>query len=310
MDVRSRPIVAGFEARNAAERAADELLKWGLSDDDVVMAVRDHDYAASGGLMVRSEEEDAIAHLTHLIGLAGVPEDEARRLALRFDSSDAVVAVDAGERVDEARRVLRDHGGEFDGSEAFDRPDWEEARRILRGHWERRAGAKDPAWTEAEGGYHYVYEKASEPEFRGRTWTSAEPKLQSGFRRMDGRTRLSSPVEYLGMVEGDAARALDSRRPWCLAGRHHPPGAIAPLGAADANQPGCGRPQLNVATLTSRARFVTNRFATDEYFQAVMRKSSRSSRDREPCQLRSGADETGEKDLGASSRTSSSISTE
>ena len=181
MDVRSRPIVAGFDARNAAERAADELLKWGLSDDDVVMAVRDHDYAASGGLMVRSEEEDAIAHLTHLIGLAGVPEDEARRLALRFDSSDAVVAVDAGERVDEARRVLRDHGGEFDGSEAFDRPDWEEARRILRGHWERRAGAKDPAWTEAEGGYHYVYEKASEPEFRGRTWTSAEPKLQSGF---------------------------------------------------------------------------------------------------------------------------------
>ena len=181
MNERSRSVVAGFDARNAAERAAEELLKWGLSDDDVVVAVRDHDYAASGGVMVRSEEEDAIAHLTHLIGLTGVPEDDARRLALRLDSADAVVAVDAGARADEARGILRDHGGEFDGSDDVDRPDWEEARRILQGHWERRSGAKDPAWQEAEGGYHYVYEKAAEPEFRGRTWVSAEPKLESGF---------------------------------------------------------------------------------------------------------------------------------
>ncbi|MGA7671678.1 MAG: hypothetical protein WBW04_14720 [Nitrolancea sp.] len=181
MDASPRPVVAGFDARNSAERAADELLKWGLNDDDVVVAVRDHDYAAADGVMVRSEEEDAIAHLTHLIGLAGVLEDEARRLALRFDSSDAVVAVDAEDRFDEVQRILRDHGGQFDGPDAFDRPDWEEARRVLRGHWELRSGANDPAWKEAEGGYHYIYERAAEPDFRGRSWVSAEPKLQSGF---------------------------------------------------------------------------------------------------------------------------------
>lgn len=181
MEARTRSVVAGFDARNAAERAADELLKWGISEDDVVVAVRDHDFSASGGAMVRSEEEDAIAHLTHLIGLTGVSEDEARRLALRFDSEDAIVAVDAGDRSDEVTRILRDHGGQFDGTAVLDRPDWQEARRVLQGHWERRAGAKGPDWTEAEGGYHYVYEKAAEPEFRGRSWTSAEPKLHSGF---------------------------------------------------------------------------------------------------------------------------------
>ncbi len=176
-----RSVVAGFDARKEAEQAAGELFKWGFSEDDVVVAVRDHDYAASGGVLVRSEEEDAISHLAHLIGLAGIPADAARALAARFDSFDAIVAVNAAGRLDEAQTILRDHGGSFDSGAPGDRPDWEEARQILRGHWERRSDELDRSWDEARGGYHYVYEKAIEPEFRGREWKSAEPELQSGY---------------------------------------------------------------------------------------------------------------------------------
>ena len=181
MEEMPRPVVAGFDARKEAEQAADELLKWGFAEDDVVVAVRDHDYAASGGLLVRSEDEDAISHLTHLIGLAGVPEATARTLAIKLDSMDAIVAVNAAGRDQEARTILRDHGGSFDGGDLADRPGWEEARQILRGHWERRTDELDRSWDEARGGYRYVYEKAIDPEFRGRAWKSAEPELQSGY---------------------------------------------------------------------------------------------------------------------------------
>lgn len=176
-------IVAGFEARKSAEEAADELLKKGFAEDDVIVAVRDHDYASSGGAMVRSEDEDAISHLAHLIGLSGFPEDESRGLATRFDSMDAIVAVDTDERHDVARSVLSDHGGNFDGSTETLRPSWEEARHVLRGHWERKGNHTGKSWDEASSGYEYVYEKAVEPEFRGRTWQSAEPELQSGYQR-------------------------------------------------------------------------------------------------------------------------------
>ena len=181
MEVMSRSIVAGFDARKTAELASDELLKWGFSEEDVIVAVRDHDYAASGGAMIRSEEEDAISHLAHLIGLAGVPDEQSRALASRFDSMDAVVAVDANGRLDEARTILRDHGGVFEPSGSTDRAEWEEARHILQGHWERRADDSGHSWDQAREGYRYIYEKAIDPEFRGRTWNSAESELHSGF---------------------------------------------------------------------------------------------------------------------------------
>ncbi len=174
-------IVAGFESRQEAERAADHLLELGFDGDDLVVAVRDHDYASAGGVMVRSEEQDPVAHLAHLIGLAGVPEVEAIPRASKLDSADAVVAVDVEGRYDEVRRVLSDYGGEFDWQDAAERPDWNAARDVLRGHWEQREGSHAERWEHAQAGYHYVYEKAIDPEFRGRTWQSAEPKLQSGY---------------------------------------------------------------------------------------------------------------------------------
>ncbi len=183
MEQTHRAIVAGFDERHAAEEAADRLLASGFNEDEVMVAVRDHDYAASGGVMVRSEEEDAISHLAHLIGLTGVPEDESRRLAVQFDSKDAVLAVDADDRSNEARAIVRDFGGDFNGGDGEPRPEWSEAHQVFRGHWEERSGAKaeDRPWQQAQAGYHYVYEKAVDPEFRGRTWESAEPALQSGF---------------------------------------------------------------------------------------------------------------------------------
>jgi hypothetical protein len=181
MEEARRSLVAGFDARHSAEQAADQLLKWGLDPDAVIVAVRDHDYSASGGVMVRSAESDAVSHLAELLALAGVPEDDAGALAIRFDSMDAVVAVNAAERSNEASTILRDFGGELDADLAVDRPAWNEAREVLRGHWEKRPAGTTRPWAQAEAGYHYVYEKSVEPEFRGQAWQSAEPKLQSGF---------------------------------------------------------------------------------------------------------------------------------
>jgi hypothetical protein len=181
MNETPRSIVAGFDTRNSAEQAADELLDKGFTEDDVIVAVRDHDYASSGGAMVRSEEEDAITHLAHLIGLTGIPEAQARMLAIALDSKDAIVAIDAGSRLEEAETILGEHGGIFEGSDVVDRPEWEEARHVFRGHWESRSDDTGRSWDEARPAYHYVYEKAVEPEFRGRTWRSAEPDLQSGY---------------------------------------------------------------------------------------------------------------------------------
>ena len=191
-------VVAGFESRQEAERAADHLLELGFDEDDLVVAVRDHDYASAGGVMVRSEEQDPVAHLAHLIGLTGVPEDDANPMASRLDSADAVVAVSAEGRSDEARRVLADYGGEFDWHESAERPGWEQARDVLRGHWEQRAD-DHPAghgrpWERAQAGYHYVLRKGDSSRIPGPAMAKRRAEAGSPAMR-DGRpsTAITNP---------------------------------------------------------------------------------------------------------------------
>ena len=55
---------------------------------------------------------------------------------------------------------------------------WAEAMPRYRADWQRRSGASGGSWEEAEPGYRYGYEMASDPRYRGRAWSDAEPELR------------------------------------------------------------------------------------------------------------------------------------
>jgi uncharacterized protein YrrD len=66
-----------------------------------------------------------------------------------------------------------------------DRPEhWDDVRGRFRARWEQRTGGRGGLWEEHEPGYRYGWEMASRPDFRTRTWNTAEPEL-----RRDWETR-------------------------------------------------------------------------------------------------------------------------
>jgi uncharacterized protein (TIGR02271 family) len=55
---------------------------------------------------------------------------------------------------------------------------WGAAMPAYRSHWQTRYGASGGRWEEYEPSYRYGYEMRSDPRFRGRSWTEAEPDLR------------------------------------------------------------------------------------------------------------------------------------
>jgi len=55
---------------------------------------------------------------------------------------------------------------------------WDDVRARYRTRWEQRTAGRGGLWEEHEPGYRYGWEMANRQDFRGRSWTTAEPELR------------------------------------------------------------------------------------------------------------------------------------
>ena len=58
---------------------------------------------------------------------------------------------------------------------------WDETGSTYRQNWEQQYGTSGRRWDDAEPGYRYGHEMASEERYRGREWNDAETDLRSGY---------------------------------------------------------------------------------------------------------------------------------
>jgi uncharacterized protein YrrD len=58
---------------------------------------------------------------------------------------------------------------------------WDDVRTRYRSRWEQRTAGRGGLWEEHEPGYRYGWEMASRPEYRTRSWSTAEPELRQDW---------------------------------------------------------------------------------------------------------------------------------
>jgi uncharacterized protein (TIGR02271 family) len=61
------------------------------------------------------------------------------------------------------------------------RTEWGAAMPRYRAHWEQRYGQRGGRWEEYEPGYRYAWEMRSDPRYRDRAWSEAEPELRQDW---------------------------------------------------------------------------------------------------------------------------------
>jgi hypothetical protein len=141
-----------------------------------------------------------------LMGL-GIPEDEARCYQREFEAGRVIITVKAGDRSNDADRILRSHGAYdvrrattevshaparrsyADGVSLNASPigrrnlahDWDEVSPTYRDAWEREYGMTGRRWHDEEPGYHFGYAMSHDPRFSGRDWNEAEEDLRMEY---------------------------------------------------------------------------------------------------------------------------------
>jgi hypothetical protein len=59
--------------------------------------------------------------------------------------------------------------------------EWESTKHIYRDIWQRGPGRAGGDWEDAEPGYQYGFERATEEHLRGHSWKQVEVELSRGF---------------------------------------------------------------------------------------------------------------------------------
>ena len=135
--------------------------------------------AALGGAALGAATGGIIGALTG----AGVPEDEARYYDEEFRRGGIVVTAQARGRYDEARSILREHGGR-DSTTTTTYASWNETSPRFRSAYEQRYGT-GRRWDEVEPAHRFGYEAYGRTRQSGtRTdWRTAEPTLRDDWTR-------------------------------------------------------------------------------------------------------------------------------
>ena len=58
---------------------------------------------------------------------------------------------------------------------------WDTEMPRFRSSWQTRYGSTGGRWEDYEPSYHYGYDMASDPRYRGRTWSEVEPDLRRDY---------------------------------------------------------------------------------------------------------------------------------
>lgn len=211
MQQRQATVVGGFDTQDAAQRAADELRSTGFTDDDLVIAVRERQ-PTDPHSQRKGRTSSPTGHLAEILGLTGTTTDQAHSFARQFASSKAVVAVQAGRRVEDVVRIFRDFGAEIGGVDAdavtgYDTPvtteatvaprdhveaasvgqltgrqrTWDELHPIYRAEFERGTNATAQRWEDVEPGYRYGFEMSTYDRYRQQDWSGVEPQFRTGY---------------------------------------------------------------------------------------------------------------------------------
>ena len=144
--------------------------------------------------MVRSEEQDPVAHLAHLIGLAGVPEDrsDSEGIPIRLEPTRWSRSTLEG-RYDEVRRMLWDYGGEFDWRDAAERPDGKRRETCCAATGSSARRARSSAGSKPRPGITTSTRKRSIPNFVVEPGTAPSPSCnlatRGGWPRMATMTQ-------------------------------------------------------------------------------------------------------------------------
>jgi hypothetical protein len=150
-----------------------------------------------------------------LIGM-GVPEEEANWYENEVRGGGTLVAVRPGARDDEAEDILHDYGAydvehrdaaAYRGGSRFTSgvttPEasapittvgssglgWDTEMPRFRSSWQSRYGSTGGRWEDEEPSYRYGWEMASDPRYRGRSWSEVELDLRRDYEvRYPGST--------------------------------------------------------------------------------------------------------------------------
>jgi hypothetical protein len=123
----------------------------------------------------------------------GVDRDTAAYYDERFKQGGYLLTVRANDmEYEKARMLLERHGGDVRAGTATSgmpatadtASGWDTAMPGYRSRWQARYGASDGRWEDFEPAYRFGHEMRMAPQFRGRTWSEAEPELR---RDWEGR---------------------------------------------------------------------------------------------------------------------------
>jgi hypothetical protein len=118
-----------------------------------------------------------------LIGM-GVPKEEAEWYEERVKSGGWLVSVNSAGRYEEARAIMRDHGGhDYQSSmSSTGYRNWDEVSPTFRSDYERQYGTSG-TWSTHEPAHRYGYEAYGRSSQTGtsRTWDETEPELRSDW---------------------------------------------------------------------------------------------------------------------------------
>jgi hypothetical protein len=182
--------------------------------------------AAAGGL------------LGALAGL-GIPEEEARYYEGEFKSGRTLVTVKAGDRYDEAWRILERFGAydvhhQRTGSTLSEgrtrdmgtsgqvregtvytpsgqRRSWDQDKANWRDRWQNRYGRSGGSWEDVEVYYVFAYEQMQDPRFQGRRFNEAEPDLRRDWESRGQRGTWQEANPYIReMWESDQPTTASS----------------------------------------------------------------------------------------------------
>lgn len=136
--------------------------------------------AALGGAAIGATGGGIIGALTGVC----VPEDEARFYNDEFHRGGIVVTVQARNRYDEARAILREYGGRDTASSTTTYETWDTTSPRMRSSYEQRYGTSRD-WNTVEPAHRFGYEsygRTRQTDARANFGT-AEPTLRDEWRR-------------------------------------------------------------------------------------------------------------------------------
>jgi hypothetical protein len=136
--------------------------------------------AALGGAALGATGGGIIGALTGV----GVPEDEAQYYNDEFKRGGIVVTAQARGRYDEARAILREHGGRDTETSTATYATWDTTSPRFRSSYEQRYGSSR-AWNDVEPAHRFGYESYGRTRTADQRtdWHTAEPTLREEWTR-------------------------------------------------------------------------------------------------------------------------------